>query len=83
MDEYLCHGRQDAEDGEGKFIHFIVGDVSEEEVWVRGKNWRGWAMMDPILDICVWVTLDLSVSEYTADYKLLSSETKEINWNWN
>jgi len=32
VDEYLCHGGQDAEDGERKFIHFIVGDVGEEEV---------------------------------------------------
>ena len=37
MDEYLCHGRQDAEDGEGKIIHFIVGDVSEE-VWKVRKE---------------------------------------------
>lgn len=61
-------------------VYFIGGDVGEKEAWVRGENKGVWAMMGPIFDICVWLMLRLSISKYTAGYKLLISKAKDTIW---
>lgn len=50
---------------------------------MRGESRSTWAMMVPLLGKCILIILGLSISKYTADYKLLGSEAKEIIWNWN
>lgn len=66
-----------AEDEKANYI-YDWWECGWEEAWVRGENRSMWAMMVPLLGMCIWIISGLSISKYTADYTLLGSEAKEI-----